>query len=178
MRVALKPHPDTPCAALRAIEVEVLRPEPDEIHLAFFLAGDLTRVRFPPEAALERVDELWRHTCLEAFVRPDDGEGYVELNVAPSSQWAAYRFSSYRDGMENDPAVVVSTWEISVRAERGSATASFVNLPPDAPWRVAVSAVIEETSGEKSYWALAHPEGKPDFHHLDGFVLDLPADNP
>lgn len=39
----------------------------------------------------------------------------------------------------------------------------------------AITAVIEETDGTKSYWALAHPAGKPDFHHPDGFVLELPA---
>ena len=33
---------------------------------------------------------------------------------------------------------------------------------------------IEEQDGRKSYWALAHPPGKPDFHHPDCFVLDLP----
>ena len=33
---------------------------------------------------------------------------------------------------------------------------------------------IEETDGTLSYWALAHPSPKPDFHHPDGFVLELP----
>jgi len=41
--------------------------------------------------------------------------------------------------------------------------------------RAAVSAVIEESDGTRSYWALAHPPGKPDFHHADGFALELPA---
>lgn len=50
-----------------------------------------------------------------------------------------------------------------------------LGLPADAPWRLGLSAVIEETSGAKSYWALAHAPGKPDFHHPDAFALDLPA---
>ncbi len=37
----------------------------------------------------------------------------------------------------------------------------------------AITAVIEEADGTKSYWALAHPAEKPDFHHPDGFVLEL-----
>lgn|GEM_PF-5239716 len=38
-----------------------------------------------------------------------------------------------------------------------------------------LAAVIEEKSGTKSYWALAHPpEGPPDFHHPSCFVLELP----
>ena len=46
----------------------------------------------------------------------------------------------------------------------------------DEAWLANLSAVIEEKSGAKSYWALAHPpSGPPDFHHPDCFVLELPA---
>ena len=44
-------------------------------------------------------------------------------------------------------------------------------------WRLGLAAVIEETSGRKSYWALAHPPGKPDFHHSDCFALEFLADS-
>ena len=46
-------------------------------------------------------------------------------------------------------------------------------LPPSGDWSVAITAVFEFDDGQKSYWALAHAPGKPDFHHPDGFVLDL-----
>ena len=49
------------------------------------------------------------------------------------------------------------------------------SLPHDAAWRLGLSAVIEEMSGRKSYWALAHPPGKADFHHSDCFGRELPA---
>jgi hypothetical protein len=45
-------------------------------------------------------------------------------------------------------------------------------------WIGGVAAVIEEADGAKSYWALAHPPGKPDFHHRDCFQLELPAAKP
>ena len=48
---------------------------------------------------------------------------------------------------------------------------------PDRPWRLGLSAVIEALNGEKSYWALAHPPEKPDFHHPDSFTLDLSAES-
>jgi hypothetical protein len=35
--------------------------------------------------------------------------------------------------------------------------------------------VIESADGSISYWALRHPAGRPDFHHLDGFALLLDA---
>ena len=49
------------------------------------------------------------------------------------------------------------------------------DLPPDAPWQLGLSAVIEEAGGRLSYWALAHPPGRPDFHHSDCFALELAA---
>ena len=45
----------------------------------------------------------------------------------------------------------------------------------DATWQLAVTAVIEETNGRRSYWSLKHPRGKPDFHHSDGFALEIAA---
>jgi len=42
-----------------------------------------------------------------------------------------------------------------------------------SPLRLGLSAVLEETNGRKSYWALAHPPGKVDFHHADCFALEL-----
>lgn len=46
-------------------------------------------------------------------------------------------------------------------------------LAAGGPWQAGLSAVIEETGGARSYWALAHPPGEPDFHHPDCFVLEL-----
>jgi len=38
---------------------------------------------------------------------------------------------------------------------------------------IGISAVIEELNGTKSYWALAHSPGKPDFHHPACFAGQL-----
>ena len=54
--------------------------------------------------------------------------------------------------------------------------AAEINFGLRHPARIAASAVLENKSGHKSYWALAHPTDKPDFHHPDGFVLDLPPE--
>jgi hypothetical protein len=49
------------------------------------------------------------------------------------------------------------------------------SLKDGRSWLAGLSAVIEEADGTKSYWALAHPSGEPDFHHPDCFALELPA---
>ena len=52
------------------------------------------------------------------------------------------------------------------------ATLELRALPP-GPWRLGLSAVIEEANGRLSYWALAHPAGRPDFHHADCFTCEF-----
>jgi hypothetical protein len=78
------------------------------------------------------------------------------------------------------PAAEISAPRIAVQSspDRLGLTVSLElehlsDLPCDAPWRLGLSAVIEDTSGRMSYWALAHPAGKPDFHHLDCFAYEL-----
>ena len=37
----------------------------------------------------------------------------------------------------------------------------------------ALAAVIEDDSGNVSYWALKHAPTRPDFHHPAGFILEV-----
>src|SRR5207253_1197233 len=99
MRQVLKPHPDWPCGAAARIEVDVARISPGALELRFALTGAIADFRLPPAAEPARADELWRRTCFEAFVRAGEGKAYIELNFAPSRQWAVYRFNGYRTGM-------------------------------------------------------------------------------
>jgi hypothetical protein len=97
----------------------------------------------------------------------------VELNFSPSSEWAAYRFTGYRDGMV--PAHDLAAPRIDVSADGQALELQvLVDLPADAVGPLALSAVIEETGGPLSYWALGHGPGKPDFHHWRSFAVELP----
>ena len=111
-------------------------------------------------------------------MRASPGGGYYEFNFAPSTQWAAYRFSSYRTGMSVATEISAPRIEVQSSPERYTLQAflewdRLPGLPPDAAWRLGLSALIEETSGRRSYWALAHPPGKADFHHSDCFAYEL-----
>ena len=167
MRLELKLHPDCTCRAVERIEVEVARPAADALALRYIVTGNIGDIRLAPAAAPARTDELWTTTCFEAFV--SDVGGYTEFNFAPSTQWAAYRFEGYRAGMQNapaSPAIQLSLLEarLDLRA--------CAPLTPSAV-RLALTAVIEEVNGAKSYWSLRHPPGKPDFHHADSFAYEL-----
>jgi hypothetical protein len=175
MRQALRLHPDSPSFAAKQIEVDVARPRHGGLVLYYVVTGKISDLRLPPVAAAARTDELWQHTCFEAFVRPSPGAAYYEFNFAPSTQWAAYRFSSYRSGMRVATEIGAPRIEVQSSPERYTLQAALEldQLSPPSLWRLGLSAVIEETSGRKSYWALAHPPGKADFHHSDCFTLEF-----
>jgi hypothetical protein len=131
----------------------------------------------PPVAAAARADELWRHTCFEAFIVGSPRVAYYEFNFAPSTQWAAYRFSGYRTGMRVATEIKAPQILLESSPERYVLQASVeldqVLLSRGSPLRFGLAAVIEEMSGHQSYWALAHPPGKADFHHSDCFALEV-----
>jgi hypothetical protein len=184
MRQLLRLHPDSRCFATAHIEVGIARPRADSLVLSYVVTGKMSDIRMPPIMAAARSDGLWRHTCFEAFVRASSGAEYYEFNFAPSTQWAAYRFSSYRSGMCVAAEISAPSIEVQSNPDCYTLQASLEldrlsGLPRGALWRLGLSALIEDTSGRMSYWALAHPSGKPDFHHADCFVHELsPAVQP
>lgn len=173
---ALAPHPDHPAAAVDGLQAAIGR-NGGLVSLSYVVTGRIPELEIPPRASPTRRDELWRHTCLELFVRAPDAPGYVEVNLSPSSEWAVYAFTGYRQRAA-DPAVPAPFIDAEGGRTRFELTATLDLsglLPPDAPWRVGLAAVLEARRGGLSYWSLAHPPGRPDFHHADGFALALPA---
>jgi hypothetical protein len=173
---ALIPHAEfRPDAELR-IGADIARSNPALLTLRYIVTGDIGALCLSPVATAARTNELWRSTCFEAFLRTP--AGYYEFNFAPSTQWAAYAFDGYRRGMRDADGIDTPRIEIrsgSARFELQAALDLDRLLPLDSPWQLGLSAVIEETNGRKSYWALAHPPGKPDFHHSDCFALEVPT---
>ena len=175
MRQTLRLHPDSSCSAVTNVEVEIARPQTRSLALAYVLTGKISDVAMPAENVATRMDQLWRHTCFEAFVAA--GVAYYEFNFAPSRHWAAYRFSSYRTDMRVATEIGAPRIAVEWSPERYTLQASLdldqLLLSRDATLRLGLSAVIEGNSGHRSYWALAHPPGKADFHNSDCFTLEL-----
>ena len=162
------PHPDHPPLGVTAIAAAVWR-EGARWHFRYLLEGT-SQLVLPAAKHSARADDLWCTTCFEAFVGGEGG-AYRELNFSPSGQWAAYAFDAPRAGMrEAEAAVEVwldggADWivvEAAVAAD--FAPGACLNL----------TAVIEEKGGHKSYWALAHARGAPDFHAASCFLGRLP----
>ena len=173
----LLPHPDHPPLAVSQVEARVIGLDADWLRLRWRVENS-QRLFVPPFAGRGRADELWRTTCFEAFLRPVGWEAYVELNLSPSERWNAYDFERYREGMSERPF----PREPECTLRQGSSFAIFdAAVPvaglPGGECAVGLSAVLEEEGGTLSYWALAHADGKPDFHAPACFT-DLLASPP
>jgi hypothetical protein len=185
MRTPLLCHPSTPDDIVTGITVEVDSLTTDLLVLNYRIRGDIDRLQLPPQAASRFQDLLWQHTCLEAFLGFDDSDTYFEFNFSPSSQWAVYRFDSYRQNVTSlnpvpPPRVIVRRRDDELGADVDIHLSAIPGLTAGEiegrDLRLAVSAVMQSEQGVISYWALAHPPGKPDFHHRDGFALRLAGD--
>src|SRR5215475_1750365 len=114
MRLALRRHADSPSFAATQIDVDVIRSGSGNVVLRYLVTGKIDDLRLPPVTSPTRAEELWQHTCFEAFVGCSASETYYEFNFAPSTQWAAYQFDGYRRGMR--VASNISGPSIEVRA--------------------------------------------------------------
>ena len=181
--VSLLAHSNTPNEAVRRVAARAQPAGPDSLRLQYVLEADLEHVlRIPlPAVHAGRMDELWAHTCFEAFVALPQGPGYLELNFSPSGEWAAYRFESYRAGML--PAVLDEAPRLALRRNgarlelQAEVSLRGTEVSGSRRLRLALSTVVEDREGRLSYWALRHAPGRPDFHHPDSFALalELPA---
>lgn len=170
--VRLTPYAPIADGSVQSLEVQVGYAA-DTLNLRYLLSADLNRLKIPASKPMRRTDELWKHTCFEAFLRAATGTGYCEVNVAPSTEWAMYSFDDYRQRMK--PTNVAQPPVITVdRSARGLTVDVALDLKVLPPSRaLALTAVLEHEGGSLSYWSLQHPAAKPDFHHPDGFVLQI-----
>lgn len=179
-RIVLAAHPSTRREAIGGLEVDVRAGSDGALALGYHLWGDMRRVRVPAANAVStedsgRAEGLWKHTCFEAFLMRAGSSEYCELNFSPAGRWAAYHFEAYRHGMR--PLELAASPRISVSRARERLELEALVLLPGAyaagDLKLALSAVLEDESGTLQYWAARHPTGKPDFHHPDGYILEL-----
>jgi hypothetical protein len=177
-RALLLAHPDTPGEWVWSIGAEVGLESGPALVCRYSLHGEVGRLRVPGARAGRRADGLWEHTCFEVYLAAAAAAPYYEFNFSPSLDWAAYRFSGYRDGMA--PASVARAPGLRSRRTSDrlelSATVYLEGLAElvGAPrLRLGLAAVIEDDAGARSYWALHHAPGNPDFHVPHALAIEL-----
>ena len=170
-------HPETPPLAIERVEAQLIRlpatgkPGSGNLLVRYRITG-IGRLVLPDFSGRGREDGLWNRTCGELFLAPDT-PGYREYNFAPTGRLAAYDFRDYRKLA--GPYEPLEMPDISVRTGDTMAVLDAALNPREIIGftRANVSMVIEEEGGHLSYWALAHPGARPDFHHPDSFLHEI-----
>lgn len=118
-----------------------------------------------------RQDGLWQATCFEAFLQASGQKKYYEFNFSLTPAWNAYEFTAYREPQPPkataDFVLRAMSWDpakklLSVRLENNSGYGKF---------QAGLTAILQEKSGAKHYYAVAHKGAKPDFHLPESFIL-------
>ena len=169
-------HKSQPTDTITHLTASAERDAEGWLRFRYVIHGAIDRIALPVRAAPQQTDDLWHHTCFEAFIAAEDHPAYLECNFSPSTAWATYSFSRFRTGMTTivplEPPHITLKAEhdrlvLEARVHLGDFTARSL--------RIGLTTVIEDKAGKLSYWALRHPLAKPEFHHRGGFILRLAA---
>ncbi len=151
------------------INVNIVR-NGDEFILRYDLKGDLSNLVLPEinSSGLFK-DGLWEHCCFELFIKDSGQTSYTEFNFSPTGDYAAYRFNDYRK--KNLDFRYCTFPQIRTTLEENHLWMDIVL--PSISGDLALCAVLEDNQGEKHYFALAHKNERPDFHHPASFIFSI-----
>lgn len=182
MEFSLICHPLSPAPAIESIHVNLSRLDDSKLLLCYRITGDIAAIVMPILVVPERTDNLWQTTCFEAFMMVPGNDRYAEFNFSPSTRWASYVFENYRVDRRDFTNSTLPRIDIMAGVDSYELRATVDIADNIDNWRgndlaFGLSAIIETRDRRKSYWALAHPTGEPDFHHRDCFatILQAPA---
>lgn len=129
-----------------------------------------------------RTHELWKSTCFEWFLKSPTFKKYWEFNASPNGAWNFYSLDDYRTHLQESTEAQLEKrirfQKISQEEAKVFVEISLQKLMNHSPELLksnlfAITAVIHWKSNLTSYFSLKHPQDKPDFHHQDGFILNL-----
>lgn len=177
-RIALARHPDSGARGVAAAAASLRRVTPSRLRLRYWLSADPASVVWPEVAStVLRLDNLWRSTCCELFVRAAGAARYREWNFSPAGHWQAYDFNARR--ADRRPAdVTLPAIDLGLPHPRPASTTAApltewtltaeVDVPA-AALEVGATMVVADRHGRLDYWAMAHAAGAPDFHDPDSW---------
>ncbi|MET4580402.1 DOMON-like domain-containing protein [Ottowia thiooxydans] len=175
----LGPHPLTPCPAVKALAVTThVQAQAGQwgVQVHYVLQGDIAQLRIPAQSASPGPsDNLWKHTCFEAFLNRRGENAYAEFNFSPSGHWAAYTFSDERT-RDTRGVEMISPQIVFTQSPKTLSIQAWLPISEprhDQTFNLGLAAVIETQDGSLSYWALHHPEARYDFHRKSGWTASF-----
>ena len=123
-----------------------------------------------------RLDGLWRETCLEFFLPPQDSPRYWGIQPVARRPLECAPLPGLSPGDDRGnglcrPALLGPARAGPLAINHAIDLAGII--PTYQALDAAASAVITDRHLETTYWALTHPGPQPDFHRRDAFLIDL-----
>ncbi len=155
--------------------------EDDCLELNFVIDGEIALIDLPESnSSKERILGLWESTCFELFIKDANSSKYLEFNFSASGDWNCYAFEHYRSDLNEYLPMKSSALKMLNKHSKNTYNYQVIidtTQLPEAFKQVGqrmlgLSAVIK-IGDELSYWALKHPQNKPDFHSEAGFSIVL-----
>ncbi|NOZ54921.1 MAG: hypothetical protein GXP08_17595 [Gammaproteobacteria bacterium] len=177
----LFPPPKTPAIQQATLDVAIygsLTLDSQHIIINFKLKGNNSLVKHPPIASTpQRKDNLWQTTCFEVFTATTASSEYWEYNISPCHNWNVYSFNDYRSKQALAPPFtgMVKIKTLYSNSHLDGITASLP-LPQPLVGReiiLGINSVLQDINNNLHYYALIHPNLKPDFHDRRGFIMCL-----
>jgi hypothetical protein len=175
----LNPFRQTSIRAAFSLEVTVglLESKLDVKYLLKGHLGDIVISAINPRP--QRVHGLWNFTCFELFISKKGSNRYVEWNFSPSHDTDYLFFDSYRVLAQSQLQPLSFVFTKNAGAEYVlEAKVDLKRLESFWPgnknnYELNLAAVLEHATGERSYWALQHPDPQPDFHLRSHFKVTV-----
>ncbi len=128
----------------------------------------------------KRHHELWKHTCLECFLKPQNDNIYYEINVNAEGFWNIYQFTNYRENMQESTHIKILDFQRLSKVKSANEINLKFNLIFESQFTLtnldfSLNAVIEnmlikDSNQNLDYYAIKHSQSKPDFHHFNNFI--------
>jgi hypothetical protein len=172
----LQPFPEAGPAPSLKIAGEIFRVS-NRLAIRYELSDYLGESLIPVLSNIPiRKKNLWNETCFEFFLAVKNSPRYREFNLSPAGHWNIYSFEAYRQGMQEDAAALALPYSAQFSPNALSLSLEIdldriIHI--DQVLEVGISAVIKHSDGMMSYWSLSHPGPQADFHHRDGFLIEL-----
>jgi hypothetical protein len=97
--------------------------------------------------------------------------------MSPSGDWNVYRMDAYRRiGFREETAIQRLPFEVRNEAavfQLSALVELHPILQPNQSLEFGITAIIQTTDRNETYWALSHPAPSADFHLRESFSLGL-----
>ena len=143
--------------------------------IQFVIIGPIDRLKIPPVSDTpQRRVGLWEMTCFECFVGSLGQKNYWEINLSPSGDWNVFRLDGYRENLREEPMIKALPFGVERRGDRMIVDVTLdiqkLGLCRDTI-ELSATSVMEEVTGDISYWAVAYTGTTADFHLRKSFVI-------